>query len=192
MLKGKIVQQPIEQVIEQKQARNERLTEEEEAIAEPFPLIPKTSFTCEGKPILPGLYADEETGCRVYHYCPAPAAPAPAKIVQQVEQQEQELDAPASLIQQQQQFGQLQEVQPEVEQFKSFFCGEGTLFSQQLLTCDHAANVVCSQSARHYQINEEFGKFFCLFIKNKINQLCSQFFLNDFSFTCLSPLYFFN
>jgi hypothetical protein len=149
-------------VIEQKQARNERLTEEEEAIAEPFPLIPKTSFSCEGKPILPGLYADQETGCRVYHYCP-PTAPvaAPAKIVQQIEQQQQELDVGPAQLNQEAFAQQLQQPQPEVETLKSFFCGEGTLFSQQLLTCDHAANVVCAHSARYYQTNEEFGKY-CL------------------------------
>lgn len=52
----------IEQIIQQKQERNEKLTVEEEAIAEPFPLIPKTQFTCDDKPVLPGLYADLETG----------------------------------------------------------------------------------------------------------------------------------
>lgn len=145
-VKGKVVQK-IEQVIEQKQAR---LTEEEEAIAEPFPLIPKTSFTCEGKPILPGLYADEETGCRVYHYCAAPA-PVKANIVQQ-QQQLQELEP------QQPELGQLQDAPVETEQFKSFFCGEGTLFSQKLLVCDHTTNVVCSDSARYYATNEGFGK----------------------------------
>jgi hypothetical protein len=24
---------------------------------------------CEGKPYDPGMYADEETGCRVFHMC---------------------------------------------------------------------------------------------------------------------------
>lgn len=31
--------------------------------------IPKTSFTCEGKGFDFGFYADEETGCQVYHVC---------------------------------------------------------------------------------------------------------------------------
>lgn len=31
--------------------------------------IPKTSFTCVNKPYNPGMYADEETGCKVYHIC---------------------------------------------------------------------------------------------------------------------------
>jgi len=31
--------------------------------------IPNTRFTCEGKQYDPGMYADEETGCQVYHLC---------------------------------------------------------------------------------------------------------------------------
>lgn len=31
--------------------------------------IPLTNFRCDGKPFTPGLYADEETGCQVFHVC---------------------------------------------------------------------------------------------------------------------------
>lgn len=31
--------------------------------------LPVTSFTCEGKPYEPGMYADEETQCQAYHVC---------------------------------------------------------------------------------------------------------------------------
>lgn len=31
--------------------------------------VPKTSFTCKGKPYDYGMYADEETGCQAYHLC---------------------------------------------------------------------------------------------------------------------------
>ena len=34
-----------------------------------LPQIPKTSFTCANKPFIPGMYADQETGCKVYHVC---------------------------------------------------------------------------------------------------------------------------
>ena len=47
----------IDHIIQQKQERNERLTIEEEAIAEPFPFIPKTSFSCDAVPFKPGMYA---------------------------------------------------------------------------------------------------------------------------------------
>lgn len=39
------------------------------SVPEPPSQIPETSFVCEGKPYDPGMYADEETGCRVYHMC---------------------------------------------------------------------------------------------------------------------------
>lgn len=31
--------------------------------------IPNTRFSCEGRPFDPGMYADESTGCQVYHLC---------------------------------------------------------------------------------------------------------------------------
>lgn len=31
--------------------------------------IPLTKFTCDGLPHVPGFYADEETGCQVFHLC---------------------------------------------------------------------------------------------------------------------------
>lgn len=34
-----------------------------------FTSIPNTPFTCEGRPFDPGMYADESTGCQVYHLC---------------------------------------------------------------------------------------------------------------------------
>lgn len=40
----------------------------------------------------------------------------------------------------------------------SFFCGNGTLFNQENLVCDHAENVDCSQSETYYSVNQEFGK----------------------------------
>ena len=39
------------------------------SVPEPPSQIPETSFVCDGKPYDPGMYADEETGCRVYHMC---------------------------------------------------------------------------------------------------------------------------
>lgn len=39
------------------------------SVPEPPSQIPETSFVCEGKPYDPGMYADEETGCRVFHMC---------------------------------------------------------------------------------------------------------------------------
>lgn len=34
-----------------------------------FTTIPNTQFSCEGRPFDPGMYADESTGCQVYHLC---------------------------------------------------------------------------------------------------------------------------
>lgn len=34
-----------------------------------FTTIPNTQFSCEGRPFEPGMYADESTGCQVYHLC---------------------------------------------------------------------------------------------------------------------------
>ena len=31
--------------------------------------IPNTQFSCQGAPFEPGMYADESTGCQVYHLC---------------------------------------------------------------------------------------------------------------------------
>ncbi|KAK3931860.1 U-scoloptoxin(01)-Cw1a [Frankliniella fusca] len=31
--------------------------------------VPATSFSCHGVPVLPGMYANEETGCQAYHVC---------------------------------------------------------------------------------------------------------------------------
>lgn len=39
------------------------------SVPEPPSQIPETSFVCDGKPYDPGMYADEETGCRVFHMC---------------------------------------------------------------------------------------------------------------------------
>lgn len=135
------------------------MTVEEEAIAEPFPLIPKTSFTCDDKPILPGLYADLETGCRVYHFCFA--REKKADIVEQVHQDRvdelhRDVHHVNSLL-----VHHLS--QPEQQQMKSFFCGEGTLFNQKLLICDHAVNVICPESIHFYASNLEFGEFARLF-----------------------------
>jgi len=33
-----------------------------------FLAIPSTGFTCSAQPV-PGIYADQETGCQVFHYC---------------------------------------------------------------------------------------------------------------------------
>lgn len=33
------------------------------------PELPKTSFSCAGKPHIPGLYADIEAECKLFHYC---------------------------------------------------------------------------------------------------------------------------
>lgn len=40
----------------------------------------------------------------------------------------------------------------------SFFCGNGTLFNQENLVCDHSENVDCSQAENFYSVNQEFGK----------------------------------
>ena len=62
------------------------------------------------------MFADVETGCRVYHVC-----------------------------------------YPE-ERRGSFFCGEGTVFNQKLLTCDYPQNTDCANSERYWSANEDFGK----------------------------------
>lgn len=43
--------------------------EEPEGAPEPPAVVPQTSFTCEGKPYDPGMYADMEVDCTVYHMC---------------------------------------------------------------------------------------------------------------------------
>lgn len=121
------------------------MTDEEEAVAEPFPLIPKTSFTCDDKLILPGYYADLETGCRVYHFCFARAPKV--DVVEQVHQGDHRLQLLVHHL-----------PQPEQQQMKSFFCGQGTLFNQKLLICDHEVNVNCPESIHYYGANIEFGK----------------------------------
>lgn len=83
---------------------------------EETPKAPETGFTCEDKPHLPGLYADEATNCKVYHVCTA-------------------------------------------NQKDSFFCPEGTLFRQSLLTCDHIdlAQSECASSKQYWNVNSGIG-----------------------------------
>lgn len=89
--------------------------EEPEGAPEPPAVVPQTSFSCEGKPYDPGMYADMEVGCTVYHMC----------------------------------FSGRKE---------SFLCGTGTVFNQEILSCDHPQNVDCNASPSYYATNEELGK----------------------------------
>jgi hypothetical protein len=85
------------------------------SVPEPPSQIPETSFSCEGKPYDPGMYADEETGCRVFHMC-------------------------------------------YMGRKDSYICGTGTVFNQEILSCDYPDNVDCAASASFYAANTEFGK----------------------------------
>ena len=85
------------------------------SVPEPPSQIPETSFVCDGKPYDPGMYADEETNCRVYHMCYRGRK-------------------------------------------ESFICGTGTVFNQEILSCDYPDNVDCAQSQSFYSANTELGK----------------------------------
>jgi len=61
------------------------------------------------------MYADEETGCRVFHMC-------------------------------------------YMGRKDSYICGTGTVFNQEILSCDYPENVDCAASASFYAANTEFGK----------------------------------
>ncbi|RWS31784.1 hypothetical protein B4U80_07989, partial [Leptotrombidium deliense] len=41
---------------------------------------------------------------------------------------------------------------------ESFLCGTGTVFNQEILSCDHPQNVVCEDSPKYYDANTELGK----------------------------------
>ena len=99
---------------------------------------------------------DLETGCRVYHFCFANAAKA--DIVEQVHQDRvdalhHDVHHTNSLL-----VHHVPQSWPREEQMKSFFCGQGTLFNQRLLVCDHEVNVICPESIHFYSANLEFGK----------------------------------
>lgn len=98
-------------------------TEEPEGAPEPPAVVPQTSFTCDDKPYQPGMYADLEVDCRVYHMC----------------------------------FDGRKE---------SFLCGTGTIFNQEILSCDHPQNVDCQNSPAFYSANLEMGMtLFGIFFK---------------------------
>lgn len=102
--------------------------EEPEGAPEPPALVPQTSFSCEGKPYDPGMYADMEVGCTVYHMC----------------------------------FSGRKE---------SFLCGTGTVFNQEILSCDHPQNVDCNASPSFYAANEELGKIALFLLYNFFRKL---------------------
>lgn len=108
-------QQPVGQQYQENEAAAPNSVEEPEGAPEPPAVVPQTSFSCEGKPYNPGMYADMEVGCTVYHMC----------------------------------FNGRKE---------SFLCGTGTVFNQEILSCDHPVNVDCSASPSFYVANEELGK----------------------------------
>lgn len=41
---------------------------------------------------------------------------------------------------------------------ESFLCGTGTMFNQEILSCDHEAKVNCASSPQYYEANTELGK----------------------------------
>lgn len=41
---------------------------------------------------------------------------------------------------------------------ESFLCGTGTMFNQEILSCDHEAKVNCANSPNYYEANTELGK----------------------------------
>jgi len=88
---------------------------EGESGPEPPAVVPQTSFTCDDKPYSPGMYADMEVDCSVYHMC----------------------------------FDNRKE---------SFLCGTGTMFNQEILSCDHPGKVNCANSPQFYEANTELGK----------------------------------
>lgn len=44
------------------------------------------------------------------------------------------------------------------ERKESFFCGDGTVFNQKILTCDYPKDTDCAGSQRYWSANEELGK----------------------------------
>lgn len=41
---------------------------------------------------------------------------------------------------------------------ESFLCGTGTMFNQEILSCDHPAKVNCANSQMYWSANEDLGK----------------------------------
>lgn len=41
---------------------------------------------------------------------------------------------------------------------ESFLCGTGTMFNQEILSCDHKGKVNCADSPNFYEANTELGK----------------------------------
>ncbi|XP_040062148.3 protein piccolo [Ixodes scapularis] len=74
--------------------------------------VPFTNFKC-GEQAYPGMYADVEAGCQVFHSC------------------------------------------DNNHREKSFLCPNGTIFKQELFTCDWWYNVNCDDSPNFFHLNAE-------------------------------------
>ncbi|XP_050689421.1 uncharacterized protein LOC126981871 [Eriocheir sinensis] len=85
--------------------------------------IPYTKFSCSDVPYRPGIYANPEAGCQVYHVC------------------DDDRYGP---------------------QGAQFLCTNGTLFNQEVFTCDWWYNVDCSKATSFYSLNEdpEFNPYY--------------------------------
>jgi hypothetical protein len=49
----------------------------------------------------------------------------------------------------------------------SFYCGEGTIFNQKILNCDHPQNVDCASSDAFWAANANIGKDRLIASRNK-------------------------
>ncbi|XP_063850000.1 uncharacterized protein LOC135094125 [Scylla paramamosain] len=78
--------------------------------------VPYTKFTCEDVPFRPGIYANPEAGCQVYHVCDD------------------------------NRYG---------PQGAQFLCTNGTVFNQEVFTCDWWYNVDCSKATSFYSLNAD-------------------------------------